>query len=51
MAIFGGRPGVVEIAGGVATLTGVLIVTASRAGLLGRAGGSASPASARSPAA
>jgi O-acetylserine/cysteine efflux transporter len=51
MAIFGGRPGVVEIAGGVATLTGVLIVTASRSGLLGRAGGSARPASARSPAA
>jgi drug/metabolite transporter (DMT)-like permease len=35
MAIFGGRPGVVEIVGGAATLTGVLIVTARRAGLLG----------------
>ena len=41
MAIFGGRPGVAEIVGGLATLGGVLIVTASRAGLLGRAGGSA----------
>ena len=51
MAIFGGRPGVVEIVGGVATLTGVLVVTASRAGLLGRAASSARPASARSPAA
>lgn len=35
MAIFGGRPGVAEIVGGLATLAGVLIVTASRAGLLG----------------
>lgn len=51
MAIFGGRPGVAEIVGGLATLAGVLIVTASRAGLLGRAGGSARPASARSPSA
>ena len=49
MAIFGGRPGVAEIVGGLATLGGVLIVTASRAGLLGAAGGSARPASARSP--
>jgi len=51
MAIFGGRPGVVEIVGGMATLTGVLIVTASRAGLLWRAARPARPASARSPAA
>lgn len=35
MAIFGGRPGAAEIVGGLATLAGVLIVTASRAGLLG----------------
>jgi drug/metabolite transporter (DMT)-like permease len=34
MAIFGGRPGVAEVVGGLATLAGVLIVTASRAGLL-----------------
>ena len=33
--LFGGRPTAVEIAGGVATLAGVLLVTASRAGLLG----------------
>jgi drug/metabolite transporter (DMT)-like permease len=33
MALFGGRPTVGEIGGGVATLAGVLIVTASRAGL------------------
>ena len=32
--LFGGRPTAVEIAGGVATLAGVLLVTASRAGLL-----------------
>jgi drug/metabolite transporter (DMT)-like permease len=36
MALFGGRPSVAEIAGGMATLAGVLIVTASRAGLLRR---------------
>jgi O-acetylserine/cysteine efflux transporter len=36
MALFGGRPSVAEIAGGLATLAGVLIVTASRAGLLRR---------------
>jgi drug/metabolite transporter (DMT)-like permease len=34
--LFGGRPTAVEIAGGVATLAGVLLVTASRAGLLGK---------------
>ena len=51
MAIFGGRPGVVEIVGGMATLAGVLVVTASRAGLLGRSASPARPASARSPAA
>jgi drug/metabolite transporter (DMT)-like permease len=33
--LFGGRPTGTEIAGGVATLAGVLLVTASRAGLLG----------------
>jgi drug/metabolite transporter (DMT)-like permease len=31
---FGGRPTAMEVAGGVATLAGVLLVTASRAGLL-----------------
>jgi O-acetylserine/cysteine efflux transporter len=36
MALFGGRPSVAEIAGGLATLAGVLVVTASRAGLLRR---------------
>ena len=36
MAAFGGRPSAVEVAGGVATLGGVLLVTASRAGLVGR---------------
>jgi drug/metabolite transporter (DMT)-like permease len=36
MALFGGRPTLAEITGGLATLTGVLIVTASRARLLGR---------------
>ena len=36
MALFGGRPGLAEIGGGVATLAGVLIVTASRAGMLPR---------------
>jgi drug/metabolite transporter (DMT)-like permease len=35
---FGGRPAVVEIIGGVATLAGVLLVTASRAGLVGAPG-------------
>jgi len=35
IAVFGGRPTGIEIAGGVATLAGVLLVTASRAGLLG----------------
>jgi O-acetylserine/cysteine efflux transporter len=34
IVLFGGRPTVVEIAGGIATLAGVLLVTASRAGLL-----------------
>jgi drug/metabolite transporter (DMT)-like permease len=34
MAVFGGRPSATEMAGGVATLAGVLLVTASRAGLL-----------------
>jgi drug/metabolite transporter (DMT)-like permease len=33
---FGGRPTAIEIAGGGATLAGVLLVTASRAGVLGR---------------
>lgn len=36
MALFGGRPSGAEIAGGMATLAGVLIVTASRARLLPR---------------
>ena len=36
IALFGGRPTGPEIAGGIATLAGVLIVTASRAGLLPR---------------
>ncbi|HKZ08800.1 MAG TPA: DMT family transporter [Methylomirabilota bacterium] len=36
MALFGGRPGLAEIGGGAATLAGVLIVTASRAGMLPR---------------
>jgi drug/metabolite transporter (DMT)-like permease len=41
MALFGGRPGRLEILGGAATLLGVLLVTSSRAGLLspGRAPG------------
>ena len=40
IALFGGRPSAVEVAGGVATLGGVLLVTASRGGLLrGRAVG------------
>jgi O-acetylserine/cysteine efflux transporter len=34
IVVFGGRPTGVEIAGGVATLAGVVLVTASRAGLL-----------------
>jgi drug/metabolite transporter (DMT)-like permease len=34
IVLFGGRPTAVEIGGGVATLVGVLLVTASRAGLL-----------------
>jgi drug/metabolite transporter (DMT)-like permease len=37
IAAFGGRPTAMEIAGGVATLAGVLLVTASRAGLIGAA--------------
>jgi O-acetylserine/cysteine efflux transporter len=37
MLAFGGRPTAVEVAGGVATLGGVMLVTASRAGLVGRA--------------
>jgi drug/metabolite transporter (DMT)-like permease len=36
---FGGRPTTIEVAGGVATLAGVLMVTASRAGLLDTARG------------
>ena len=32
--LFGSRPTLAEIAGGLATLAGVLLVTASRAGLL-----------------
>jgi drug/metabolite transporter (DMT)-like permease len=35
--LFGGRPTGTEIAGGIATLAGVLLVTASRAGVIGRA--------------
>ena len=35
IAVFGGRPTGIEIAGGTATLAGVLLVTASRAGLVG----------------
>jgi drug/metabolite transporter (DMT)-like permease len=34
IALFGGRPTAIEIGGGVATLAGVLLVTASRAGLM-----------------
>jgi drug/metabolite transporter (DMT)-like permease len=34
-ALFGGRPTGIEVGGGVATLAGVLLVTASRAGLIG----------------
>ena len=34
MALFGGRPTLQEMVGGVATLAGVLVVTASRAGML-----------------
>jgi drug/metabolite transporter (DMT)-like permease len=43
VALFGGRPTAAEIGGGVATLAGVLIVTASRAAVLRTA--PASPAS------
>jgi len=35
IVVFGGRPTGIEIAGGLATLAGVLLVTASRAGLPG----------------
>ena len=35
IAVFGGRPTAIETAGGMATLAGVLLVTASRAGLAG----------------
>ena len=35
IALFGGRPSAIEIAGGIATLGGVLLVTASRGGLIG----------------
>lgn len=34
IALFGGRPTAQEIAGGIATLAGVVVVTASRAGLV-----------------
>ena len=34
IAVFGGRPTAIETAGGMATLAGVLLVTASRAGVL-----------------
>ena len=34
IALFGGRPTAVEIVGGIATLVGVLLVTASRSGFL-----------------
>jgi drug/metabolite transporter (DMT)-like permease len=34
IALFGGRPTLQEIGGGIATLVGVLVVTSSRAGLL-----------------
>jgi O-acetylserine/cysteine efflux transporter len=36
IVLFGGRPSAIEVAGGIATLGGVLLVTASRGGLLGR---------------
>jgi drug/metabolite transporter (DMT)-like permease len=36
IALFGGRPTAQEIAGGLATLAGVVVVTSSRAGLLRR---------------
>src|SRR4030095_898340 len=36
LGLFGGRPTAVEVGGGVATLAGVLMVTASRAGVLRR---------------
>ena len=32
--LFGGRPGVIEVVGGLAILTGVIVVSASRGGLL-----------------
>jgi drug/metabolite transporter (DMT)-like permease len=35
IVVFGGRPTGIELAGGLATLGGVLLVTASRAGLVG----------------
>lgn len=38
VALFGGRPSAIEAAGGVATLAGVLLVTACRAGLVGSSG-------------
>jgi len=38
IALFGGRPSAIESAGGVATLAGVLLVTACRAGLVGSRG-------------
>jgi drug/metabolite transporter (DMT)-like permease len=38
IAVFGGRPTAIETAGGMATLAGVLLVTASRAGLVGGGG-------------
>jgi drug/metabolite transporter (DMT)-like permease len=42
IVLFGGRPTAIEVGGGVATLAGVLLVTASRAGLVG--GGRRAPA-------
>jgi drug/metabolite transporter (DMT)-like permease len=38
IALFGGRPSAIECAGGIATLAGVLLVTACRAGLVGSGG-------------
>ena len=43
IVLFGGRPSAVEIAGGLATLGGVLLVTASRGGLLGGAAARVGP--------
>ena len=37
IALFGGRPTATEIVGGIAILAGVMIVSASRGGLIGRA--------------